>query len=75
MVDNYGVHISHCCRWHGCKYGDPECPVVLGDVVQEDLCEYCYEILDEEDYYYQVVREIDEMKQFNEEQRKKYENY
>jgi hypothetical protein len=64
MADNYSVHISHCCKWHGCKYGDPDCPVMLGKVEQEYLCEYCYEYLENEDYYHQVVREIDEMKQF-----------
>ncbi len=21
-------HASHCCRWHGCEYNDPDCPVV-----------------------------------------------
>lgn len=28
--ENWGVHISHCCILHGCKYGDRDCPVKLG---------------------------------------------
>ena len=64
MADNYGVHISHCCKWHGCKYGDPDCPVASGKVKQEYLCEYCYEELEEEKYYRQIVKNIEEMKQF-----------
>lgn len=24
------VHTEHCCTFHGCKYGDKDCPVVLG---------------------------------------------
>lgn len=24
------VHDAHCCTTHGCKYGDEDCPVVLG---------------------------------------------
>jgi hypothetical protein len=36
-----GVHIEHCCRLHGCKYGDCNCPVVLGKIRQDYLCEWC----------------------------------
>lgn len=32
----WGVHKHHCCKNHGCKYGDKDCPVVLG------LCDYYY---------------------------------
>lgn len=35
------VHISHCCSIHGCKYGDIDCPVILGLAKQKHLCEYC----------------------------------
>lgn len=24
------VHDAHCCPTHGCKYGDDDCPVVVG---------------------------------------------
>lgn len=36
-----GVHTSHCCRLHGCKYGDSTCPVHLGKLEQEGPCETC----------------------------------
>lgn len=36
------VHVSHCCRIHGCKYGDTDCPVVSGACSAEDLCEECW---------------------------------
>ena len=47
MRGSIGVHISHCCKWHGCKYGDPDCPVVNGEIEQEYLCEDCYEDLED----------------------------
>jgi hypothetical protein len=34
---------SHCCLIHGCKYGLPDCPVVLGKVVQDGPCYNCDE--------------------------------
>ena len=41
--ENYGVHISHCCYIHGCKYGDKDCPVASGEVAQKHLCYDCTE--------------------------------
>jgi len=38
---NYGVHKTHCCWLHGCKYGDPDCPVTNGIITQYYLCESC----------------------------------
>jgi hypothetical protein len=32
---------SHCCVYHGCKYGYDDCPVVLGKVDQDHICEDC----------------------------------
>lgn len=40
-VDKIGVHVTHCCVLHGCKYGDEDCPVEKGEVEQEYPCEYC----------------------------------
>jgi hypothetical protein len=44
--DKVGVHVTHCCYQHGCKYGwmtkDP-CPVAEGRIKQESGCEYCYD--------------------------------
>jgi len=65
MFENYGVHQSHCCKWHGCKYGDENCPVVLGAVKQLYLCEDCEEDLEEKEYYknkLEIIKEIEEFK-------------
>jgi hypothetical protein len=40
-ISRYGVHETHCCKTHGCKYGDEDCPVVLGIVKQKYDCESC----------------------------------
>ncbi len=36
-----GVHESHCCVKHGCKYGQDDCPVETGVTKQEYTCETC----------------------------------
>ena len=41
MNKDWGVHRTHCCIVHGCKYGDGDCPVVNADVEQIYLCEDC----------------------------------
>lgn len=41
--ERWGVHRTHCCKEHGCKYGDEQCPVELGDIKQDHLCEDCQE--------------------------------
>lgn len=47
MVDRndplVGVHVTHCCVYHGCKYGDSDCPVESRLVKQDDICEHCEE--------------------------------
>lgn len=43
MRENIGVHATHCCKLHGCKYGDDDCPVETGKVEQVYLCEQCGE--------------------------------
>ena len=43
--ERWGVHTNHCCfkdKW--CKYGNKDCPVVLGLVEQEYKCEFCDDI-------------------------------
>lgn len=40
-VDQIGVHRTHCCILHGCKYGDELCPVETGVVTQDFVCEDC----------------------------------
>lgn len=37
--EKWGVHETHCCKKHGCKYGDEYCPVVLGHIKQVYKCE------------------------------------
>lgn len=39
--ENWGVHITHCCSDHGCKYGDIDCPVAIDLVKQKYKCEDC----------------------------------
>ena len=63
MIDNYRVHASHCCKWHGCKYGNDDCPVVACKIPQEYLCEMCYEDLEDEEYFRQKLNDIEEMKE------------
>ena len=36
-----GVHQSHCCKLHGCKYGDKDCPIEQGRITQDGPCESC----------------------------------
>lgn len=41
--DNWGVHRTHCCVYHGCKYGDEDCPVATKKITQWYPCESCAE--------------------------------
>ena len=36
-----GIHRTHCCILHGCKYGDKDCPVADGTIKQDYVCEHC----------------------------------
>ena len=62
MANNIGVHAAHCCKWHGCKYGDEDCPVVLGQVEQLYTCEYCDVLLEDEEWHRSAVQQLDEIK-------------
>lgn len=67
--DKWGVHAAHCCKWHGCKYGqNKNCPVVQGKVKQKYLCEDCDYTLEDESYYKQMLKDIEEIKLFIEEE-------
>ena len=48
--DDYGVHNTHCCKVHGCKYGDHDCPVEFGTAegIRCDDCRYDDQDLDDE---------------------------
>jgi hypothetical protein len=41
QVEDWGVHITHCCSKHGCKYGDIDCPVAIELAKQTYPCESC----------------------------------
>jgi hypothetical protein len=42
------VHTEHCCKRHGCKYGNLDCTVAHGNKIQSYDCEACgYEYSDE----------------------------
>jgi hypothetical protein len=49
-----GTHVSHCCKTHGCKYGDPTCPVVGGLAGQRYPCEQCADTDTDTDIGYRV---------------------
>lgn len=42
-----GVHGTHCCKEHGCKYGKADCLVASGVVAQEFACEECMDAAEE----------------------------
>lgn len=64
MELDYRTHISHCCKWHGCKFGELDCPVATGKIRQEYLCKFCYNDLEDEEYLKETLKNIKEMKQF-----------
>jgi hypothetical protein len=39
--EDWGVHRTHCCLEHGCKYWDRNCPVITGQIKQDYECEDC----------------------------------
>jgi len=54
MYENkYGVHRTHCCVLHGCKYGKEDCPVTSGQIPQDYICLDCEE---------QGIKSIDHLK-------------
>jgi hypothetical protein len=38
------VHAAHCCRVHGCAFGDLDCPVVARQVEPSRNCRKCAEV-------------------------------
>lgn len=41
MGGSDGVHVSHCCVIHGCKYNEEDCPVSNGLIKQTNPCWDC----------------------------------
>lgn len=35
------LHKNHCCKIHGCKYGESDCPVAASSIEQIVPCEFC----------------------------------
>lgn len=60
-MDKTGVHAAHCCKEHGCKYGDNDCPVVSGEVEQKNPCQDCCRIFNDNPYQkvIDIFNEID----------------
>jgi hypothetical protein len=69
--ERWGTHQTHCCKRHGCKYGQHnDCPVALGLIAQEyscqtghDMMEDCFgeDIYDTLDNYRLVLMEIESL--------------
>lgn len=54
-----GVHVSHCCAMHGCKYGDGEyCAVESKTHKQDYPCESCVDVEDAEAQIERLKEEI-----------------
>lgn len=67
IEDNIGdmlVHATHCCKWHGCKYGDINCPVVSGKTKQLYPCDYCLDDLDDETQHIDALNRISEIRNY-----------
>lgn len=41
VTNDMQVHAAHCCKAHGCKYWDKDCPVISGKILQLYACEDC----------------------------------
>jgi len=54
-----GVHVTHCCVKHGCKYGEPDCPVVNEAALQRYPCEQC---VDGDSFFADINIEDDSIK-------------
>ena len=53
------VHTEHCCREHGCKYGDGgNCTVMSGQKTQSFACEVCDWRATQTDWIGPVVRDF-----------------
>lgn len=53
------VHTEHCCKQHGCKYGEEDCSVSNGILEQSYKCEMCDYDLEEAQkrckYYFSLL--------------------
>ena len=51
--EKWGVHNTHCCAKHGCKYGDSDCPVEMKLSKQVYPCESCGNDFEEKIHEYE----------------------
>lgn len=51
----YGVHANHCCPECGCKYDDPDCPVV-NKIIEPEFA--CYECEEEQEHLVEALRAL-----------------
>ena len=70
-VSKYDVHAAHCCKFHGCKYGDENCPVVNGKVEQLYPCWNCDDLIYEEEYHRTALAWIEHLKAWKDKKRVK----
>ena len=68
-VAEYGVHAAHCCKFHGCKYGDETCPVVNGIIEQLYPCWSCNDLIHEEEYHRAALAWIEHLKAWKNKQK------
>lgn len=59
------VHGTHCCKIHGCKYEDEDCPVVLG-TEKGIQCEECQGAIRVMEQFDKVQFEVSEIKDWME---------
>lgn len=66
-VDQIGVHQTHCCVLHGCKYCDDDCPVVNRTIKQAYPCEDCHGFMPDPDHPdYAILSVYDSVELMNE---------
>lgn len=58
-LEQFGVHRKHCCSKHGCKYGDKDCPVVLGIIKQDYPCMDCNDSYDDLYFGHSDIYDLD----------------
>lgn len=63
--EQWGVHETHCCEVHGCKYSKVDCPVKIGLIAARHECEYCVDDASDEHPQYspKVAKELSKLGQ------------
>jgi hypothetical protein len=53
-----GTHVTHCCEYHGCKYGNENCPVENKEVDQQYPCMECETLTELEEQVQEINEQI-----------------